>query len=122
MKRLFQLILIASIGLVCACSPSGPVTKTKINIEFPFEPGFPGYIVDISSKDYTASLMCSLSEKGGPGEVLDINAKTHEKPLGICDTKSMTLDVGINSSITVTAILGGFPFVNKFNPIARPYC
>ena len=111
MKKIFQLILITLIGLV-ACSPSGPVAKTKINIEFPFEPGFPGYLVDVSSKSYTANLMCALSKDGKPGEVQDIDDKTNRK-LGVCDTKSMTLDMDLGDKITVTVILGGFPFIMK---------
>ncbi len=87
---------------------------TILKFKFPFEPGFPGYIVDIKSTVLTANLICSLEQGKTTGEILDMNQNTNDtKTLGICDTSSMTLNVLIPDQITITVILGGFPVVNE---------
>ncbi len=109
--RLWPVILFAV--LLSSCSLGTQINKTKLNFQFPFEPSFAGYVVDISSKTYTANLICSFSQDGSSGQVLDLDAKSDAKPVGVCDRKSMTLDVGIKEKITVTVILGGFPFISE---------
>jgi hypothetical protein len=87
---------------------------TILKFKFPFEPGFPGYVVDIKSTVLTANLMCSLEQGKTTGEILDLNQSANDtNTLGICDTSSMTLNVLIPDQITVTVILGGFPVVNE---------
>src|ERR1051325_5318830 len=105
MRRIIQLWIVISLtALLSSCSSTAHITKTRLNIQFPFEPSFPGYIVDIASKDYTADLACSLAPDGSPGKILDLDAKDGAEALGTCDTKSMTLDTGIKDEITVTVI------------------
>lgn len=106
------LLSILVMSVVVACSNSSPttVTSTMIRIEFPFEPSFPGYIVDIKSDVFTANLMCDLEN----GVVLNLDESSDSaKKWGTCDTSSMTLNIGIPDQMTVTAILGGFPVVNE---------
>lgn len=87
---------------------------TVLKIKFPFEPAFPGYLVDIKSATLTANLMCGLEQGKTTGEILDLNQSSNDSStLGTCDTSSMTLNVLIPDQITVTIILGGFPVVNE---------
>jgi hypothetical protein len=87
---------------------------TILKIKFPFEPAFPGYLVDIKSTEFTASLMCALEQDKTTGEILNLNQNSNDpSTLGMCDTSSMTLNVLIPDQITVTIILGGFPVVNE---------
>ena len=90
------------------------VKGTVLNIKFPFEPSFPGYLVDIKSKLLTVDLMCILEQGKTTGDAIDLNSSSTEtKKYGTCDTRSMTLEPRIDDSITVTVILGGFPVVNE---------
>lgn len=87
---------------------------TVLKFKFPFEPGFPGYSVQIKSAGLTANLMCSLDPGKTGGEILDLDEKTNaSETLGSCDSSSMTLNILIPDQITVTVILGGFPVVNN---------
>lgn len=83
---------------------------TILKFKFPFEPGFPGYIVEIKSTVLTANLICALEQGKTTGEILDMDQNTNDT-LGICDTSSMTLNVLIPDQITVTVILGGHPII-----------
>lgn len=88
--------------------------QTVLKIKFPFEPAFPGYLVDIKSATLTANLMCGLEQGKTTGEILDLNQSSNDSStLGTCDTSSMTLNVLIPDQITITIILGGFPVVNE---------
>jgi hypothetical protein len=87
--------------------------RTKLNFEFPFEPSFPGYIVDIFSKELTANLACSLEKDKPRGSIIKLDDKAADKSLGTCDTKSMTLNFSIESNLRVVVILGGFPFIRE---------
>ncbi|MEP6895839.1 MAG: hypothetical protein ABI986_09560 [Chloroflexota bacterium] len=90
------------------------VTGTVLNIKFPFEPGFPGYLIDIKSKALTVNLMCILDQGKTTGDAVDLNSSSAEmKKYGTCDTKSVTLETRIDDQVTVTIILGGFPVVNE---------
>jgi len=87
---------------------------TRLNFIFPFEPGFPGYIVQFKSNTLTVDLLCILNQdnNNGRGEAVESSSNSNEwNVLGTCDTSSMTLYEIINEKITVTVILGGFPVV-----------
>jgi len=106
------LVSVSILSVIVGCSSSSPteVTSTLIRIEFPFEPSFPGYIIDIKSDVFTANLICDLEN----GVVLNLDDSSDSaENWGTCDATSMTLDVGIPDQMTVTAILGGFPFINE---------
>ena len=95
-------------------SENAAVAHTILRIEFPFEPAFPGYLVDVKSTAFTANLMCALEQGHTTGQVIEVTQNTNDiKYWGTCDTSSMTLDVLIPDQITVTVILGGFPMVNE---------
>lgn len=95
-------------------SQTGNNPHTVLKIKFPFEPAFPGYLVEIKSAAFTANLMCALEREKTTGKIIDFNQDSNDtSTLGICDTSSMTLNVLIPDQITVTIILGGFPVVNE---------
>lgn len=87
---------------------------TILRFEFPFEPSFPGYLVEVKSKALTAILMCALQQGETTGEVMELNEDTSDPNVwGTCDTSSMTLNVLIADQITVTVILGGHALVDE---------
>jgi hypothetical protein len=100
-------------GAITSCAPANPIQRTKFNFEFPFEPSSPGYIVDISSRPITANLMCALEPDKTIGYIINLDKQATDKSLGECDTKSMTLTVPIETDLTVTVILGGFPLIRE---------
>src|SRR5690242_15118337 len=81
---------------ITATPANTAVTGTVLNIKFPFEPSFPGYLVDIKSKSLTVNLMCMLEQGKTTGDAIDLSSSAAEtKKYGTCDTKSMTLETRI---------------------------
>ena len=81
-------------GLLPTPTPACPepcTTQTIIKIKFPFEPSFPGYIVEIKSKDLAADLICALEQDTTTGEVLSLNDEPELEGIGVCDVASMTI-------------------------------
>jgi len=99
--------------LLSACALGTQVKKTHINLQHPAGPFFGPYVVDISSKSYTARLTCSFGPDGQNGLVLDANAKGSVQPVGVCDSQSMTIDVGLKEEITLTLTQSGYAFIDR---------
>lgn len=91
--------------------PSNCSDQTIVRFQFPFEPSFPGYIIEIKSAKFTTDVICAIEQDKKTGEVIgltDSNVK-----YGVCNTSSITLYQAIDGDMTVTVILGGFPIVNE---------
>lgn len=111
----FQLLRLATptpiattsgVGLECP-DPCGNITVFRFT--FPFEPS-QGYLIEINSEPFSAEVMCALEEGETTGRAVDLNDT--DWVYGVCDTASLTLDGILESEVTVTVILGGFPVVN----------
>ena len=44
--------------------------------------------------------------------MFDVNAKDRSQPVGVCDTQSMTIDVGLAEAITLSLTQSGYPFIS----------